>query len=65
MELNGKYYNGEAITEEGKYSLYKGNRFSRKCSSTINFVIDKTAPVLEVKDVIDYEWNMIKKYCLI
>lgn len=55
MELNGKYYNGEAITEEGKYSLYvkATDLAGNVAESTINFVIDKTAPVLEVKDVID------------
>ena len=53
MTLNGKAYDGSEITEEGNYSLVINavDAAGNASTKTINFVIDKTAPVITVLGV--------------
>lgn len=57
MTLNGMPYNNEPITAEGSYELVitsidKAGNVSRQ---VIDFVIDKTAPIITIKGVINNE----------
>ncbi|MCB2285945.1 S8 family serine peptidase [Clostridium algidicarnis] len=53
--LNGKEYNNEEISEEGKYELIVRaiDNSGNEVESIIKFSIDKTAPVIDVKGVED------------
>jgi hypothetical protein len=57
MTLNGQPYNGQPITAEGNYELViigtdKAGNINRQ---VVDFVIDKTAPVITIEGVINNE----------
>ena len=55
LELNGEPYNGENIFDEGSYTLKVKvvDKAGNESVSEYNFVIDKTAPVVNIDGVIN------------
>lgn len=53
VTLNGKPYNGEAVKDEGKYQLkaVSVDKAGNTSEMTVNFVIDKTNPVITIAGV--------------
>lgn len=51
--LNGKPYDGKEISEEGKYELVVTavDKANNKTQVLVKFVIDKTAPIIQVKGI--------------
>ncbi|SHJ28413.1 lactocepin [Clostridium amylolyticum] len=51
--LNGKPYDGKEISEEGKYELVVTavDKANNKTEVLVKFVIDKTAPIIQVKGI--------------
>ena len=54
-ELNGKYYNGENIVDEGNYTLkvIATDKAGNKAIKEYKFTIDKTPPKVEISGVVD------------
>lgn len=57
MTLNGANYNNEVISAEGNYKLVilSTDKAQNSTSKIINFVIDKTAPIISLKDLVNNE----------
>lgn len=57
MTLNGINYNNEAISAEGNYKLVilSTDKAKNSTSKIINFVIDKTSPIISLKGLVNNE----------